>query len=87
MTKLLTIKEIEEGYWELWTKDTDLTHLDDDILKYFLQSILSILEGLKGEEMDIKDRFYGKGEIEAGFEHAYNKAIKELNDKLERISK
>lgn len=34
------------------------------------------------KELDIKDRFYGKSEVEWGFENAYNTAVRKLNKKL-----
>lgn len=45
------------------------------LLSLFTQHQERVIERLEKEKLDSVDKFYGKGEIEHGFETAFNKGI------------
>lgn len=49
--------------------------------------ILSEIKKVEPKKLDLKDRFYGKSEIDWGFEHAFNQAIDKYHKALEELLK
>jgi hypothetical protein len=61
--------------------------LADRILSEIKHLILSEIKKVEPEKLDLKDRFYGKSEIDWGFEHAFNQAIDKYHKALEELLK
>lgn len=60
------------------------TFLTAQIQKAYLSALSDVEKGLP-KKVDLKDRFWGKSEVEYGFEHTHNNvlsAVKELINKL-----
>jgi len=92
LNKLLTIKEIEKEFdkrFHIVDYSNSIVAIPDDLKSFYRQSILSILEGLEGEEYTLNNedvriaKKVGCRKNEEYFYIGYNIAIKELNDKLE----
>ena len=89
MTKQNKRENWEEEYWDLWQKEDDLTHLDDDIL-VFIRQLLdkkekgiktslfnSLINWAKRERQDCL--LVGKNpEMGSDMSYAYNLALEEL---------
>jgi hypothetical protein len=77
----LSMKYVGDGGWGAITDNKEGIGIwpvrYEEVKLFYRQQILSILEGLKGEEQYIKNE-YNEG---------FNQAIKEQNDKIERASK
>lgn len=64
--------------------DDIIVFLTTQIQKAYLSALSDVEKGLP-KKVDLKDRFWGKSEVEYGFEHTHNNvlsAVKELINKL-----
>jgi hypothetical protein len=43
----------EEKYWQIWERDNDLTHIDDDVFA-FIKELLTL------KEKEVKEETFGK---------------------------
>ncbi len=55
-----------------------------DIASFFQKQNEELVEEIKGMQLNRKDMFYGKSEIEYGFETSYNKALNNVIKLLEQ---
>ena len=53
----------------------------------FVDRVIALLSNMSWmpEKLDRKDKFYAKGEIEAGFERVYNEALKEVRENFKKF--
>jgi len=55
---------------------------NDVLIDHAVDEILSVIREEMPKKKNFTDKFYGKSEIEAGFEESYNQAIYDMLEKL-----